>query len=193
VRCPTELPRRPSPVALRATRRGGGVVGHSEGTSSESRTDSTRFDSDVRLRAKLSSPPVETALAVETLHLHLQSAFTRLRLVGCQTQPDNVVEAGSTIPALSERVSASRAGEFTRLHHIFGLFIIYNGSDCGVLLTGTMIHTTRAGFSYRYIVELIPMLWRYETDIAGIHVYRESSQSGLGLSGDMTPRQFTII
>jgi len=31
------------------------------------------------------------------IRLYLQSAFTRLRLVGCQTQSDNVVESGSPI------------------------------------------------------------------------------------------------
>ena len=93
VRCPTKLPCRPSSNEARRS-----------GTLQRNVLRITdRFDSDVRPRAKLSSPPVETALAVETLHLHLQSAFTRLRLVGCQTQSDNVVEAGSPSPALSER------------------------------------------------------------------------------------------
>jgi hypothetical protein len=57
------------PVAPRATRRGGGGggggvgVGHSEGTSSESGTDS-----DVRTRAKLSSPPVDTVISAKRVH-----------------------------------------------------------------------------------------------------------------------------
>jgi len=42
------------------------------------------------------------------IHLYLQSTFTRLRLVGCQTQSDNVVEAGS--PTLPSARPSGRAG-----------------------------------------------------------------------------------
>ena len=54
--------------------------------------------------------PVETALLCSLPLAHqrswIQSAFTRLRLVGCQTQSDNVVETGS--PCVKKPASAGK-------------------------------------------------------------------------------------
>ncbi|WP_231858892.1 RNA-guided endonuclease InsQ/TnpB family protein [Haloquadratum walsbyi] len=77
-------------------------VGHSEGTSQKSEISGVRTNRGA-IRQRL-----WRLCSLWEPRWFLQSAFTRLRLVGCQTQSDNVVETGS--PTLSERVSASRVG-----------------------------------------------------------------------------------